>query len=410
MTKPYRVVVAPDKFKGSLRAEEVAAVISEVLTLFPGVEVVQHPVADGGEGTVDLAIKAGFEPVSVVVQGPLRQTVEATFALRDRVAVIEMASAAGLDLLPGPPDPHSAWNASTFGVGELMLAAVERGATRLIVGAGGSATTDGGAGAVEALGFEVAALGRPGLTPLSAGSGLDARLADIEIVVACDVDNPLLGPAGAAAVYAPQKGADPDCVGALEDRLTRWADAVAASTGDDVRDLPGAGAAGGLAFGLVALTGGRLASGAEMLLELTGFDAVASTAHLIIVGEGSLDRQSLRGKGPVGVARAAAAHGTTVVAVAGRNQLTEAELRDAGLRTVYALNELENDTEVCMRDARRLLTTLASRIAKDWLPSADPVRVPDRPRRSDLTRWGLPPSTAAEYREALLSTVELPDS
>jgi glycerate kinase len=377
MTKPHLVVVAPDKFKGSLRAEEVAEVITEVLTRSPGVEVVQHPVADGGEGTVDLAVKSGFEPVSVEVSGPLGRRVQATFAMRDRVAVIEMAAAAGLGLLPGPPDPHSAWTSTTFGVGELMLAAVERGAERLVVGAGGSATTDGGAGAlcalgfdVGALGFDVGALGQPAPTT-APGGGLDARLAEAEVVVACDVDNPLLGPSGAAAVYAPQKGADARCVTALEDRLTGWADAVAAATGEDVRDLPGAGAAGGLAFGLVALAGARLVSGAEMLLELTGFDEVASAAQLVIVGEGSLDRQSLRGKGPVGVARAAAAHGTAVIAVTGRNQLTEIELQQAGLQAVYALSDLESDPAVSMRDARRLLTAVAGRIADDWLPPRD---------------------------------------
>lgn len=368
MTRPYRVVVAPDKFKGSLAAEDVAEAITEVLSEWPDIEVVKHPVADGGEGTVDLAVKAGFEPVSVEVRGPLGGRVEATFAIRDQVAVIEMASAAGLQLLPGPPDPSSAWNATTYGVGELMIAALARGASRLVVGAGGSATTDGGAGAVEALGYDVAALGQPPRATTTPGAGPDPRLAEVEIVIACDVDNPLSGPGGAAAVYAPQKGADAGCVAALEDRLTRWADAVAAATGSDIRDQPGTGAAGGLAFGLLAVAGGHLVSGAELFLELSGFDEVVASAQLVIVGEGSLDRQSLRGKGPVGVARAATARGTTVVAVAGRNQLTASEQQEARLSAVYSLSDLESDPEVCMRDARRLLTTTASRIADDWLP------------------------------------------
>ena len=191
-------------------------------------------------------------------------------------------------------------------------------------------------------------------------------------MVACDVDNPLLGPAGTAAVYAPQKGADPGCVAALEIRLAEWADAVAALTGKDVRDLPGAGAAGGLGFGLVALAGARLVSGAELLLELTGFDDVAASADLVIVGEGSLDGQSLRGKGPVGVARAAYRRGTTVVAVAGRNELAEPEQRAAGLRAVYSLSDLERNPEVCIREARRLLAAIARRIAEDWLPFGVP--------------------------------------
>lgn len=372
MTRPYRVVIAPDKFKGSLRAEEVAEAIAEVLARCPRVEVVKHPVADGGEGTVDLALARGFEPVTVHVTGPLGRSVEATFAMRDHMAVIEMASAAGLALLPGAPDPGTAWSATTYGVGELILAAVHRGATNVVVGAGGSATTDGGAGAVEALGTDLVALHQQPRRTVAGRRGLDGRLAEVDIVVACDVDNPLLGPAGAAAVYAPQKGADPRCVAALESRLAEWADAVAAATGKDFREMPGAGAAGGLGFGLVAIAGARLVSGAELFLELTGFDEVAASADLVIVGEGALDGQSLRGKGPVGVARAASGRGATVVAVTGRNELAEFERQAAGLCAVYSLTDVESDPEVCMRDARRLLSTVARTIAEDWLPSGAP--------------------------------------
>lgn len=366
------MVVAPDKFKGSLRAEEVAEAITEVLSRHPRVEVVKHPVADGGEGTVELALAAGFEPIAVNVTGPLGQSVEATFAMRGHMAVIEMASAAGLALLPDAPDPSTAWSATTYGVGELILAALDRGATQLVVGAGGSATTDGGAGAVEALGIDVAALGHQPQRPTAPRTRLDGRLAGVDLVVACDVDNPLLGGAGAAAVYGPQKGADSRCVADLEQRLASWADKVAATTEKDIRHMPGAGAAGGLSFGLVALAGARLVSGAELLLELTGFDGVVASAQLVIVGEGSLDQQSLRGKGPVGVARAASAYGTTVIAVTGRNELTESERSEAGLRAVYSLSDLESDPEICMRDARRLLTAVAGRIAEDWLPSETP--------------------------------------
>lgn len=368
MTTPYRVVVAPDKFKGSLRADEVAEAITEVLARCPQVEVVKHPVADGGEGTVELALAAGFEPVAVDVTGPLGRSVEATFAMRGRMAVIEMASAAGLAMLPSTPDPGTAWGATTYGVGELILAALDRGAAHIVVGAGGSATTDGGAGAVEALGVDVAELGRQPHRPTESRAGLDGRLTGVDLVVACDVDNPLLGPAGAAAVYSPQKGADSRCVEALESRLASWADAVAAETGHDIRHMPGAGAAGGLGFGLVAIAGARLVSGTELLLELTGFDDVAASADLVIVGEGSLDQQSLRGKGPVGVARAASTRGMPVVAVTGRNELTELEREEAGLRAIYSLSDLDSDPEVCMRDARRLLAILAGRIADDWLP------------------------------------------
>jgi glycerate kinase len=369
MTRPFQVVVAPDKFKGSLRADEVASAITDVLAQAPGVQVVQHPVADGGEGTVDAALSLGFQPVTVRVTGPLGQPVQATFAMRDGLALLEMASAAGLGLLDRSPDPETARQATTYGVGELVLAAVDRGATRVVVGVGGSASTDGGAGALQALGVDLPPLDvqKPG--DAESLPRLDPRLEDVDLVVACDVDNPLLGPAGAAAVYAPQKGADAACVATLEGRLAAWADTVADATGTDLRELPGTGAAGGLSFGLVAVAGARLVAGAELLLGLTGFDDVAASADLVIVGEGSLDAQSLRGKGPVGAARAASRSGATVVAVAGRNELTVADQQAAGLSAVYALTDLESDPAVCMRDARRLLTTVAATIAADWLAS-----------------------------------------
>ena len=365
MTKPFRVVVAPDKFKGSLPAAEVAETVAAVLRQHaPRADIVRHPVADGGEGTVALALSSGFSPAPATVTGPLGDPVTATFAARDGIAVLEMASVAGLALLPGAPDPETAWRATTYGVGELVLAAVEHGAHQVVVGVGGSSTTDGGAGAVAALGVDLARLADT--------AGLAPRLSGVDLILACDVDNPLIGPDGAAAVYGPQKGADSETVAKLEDRLVRWADAVAVATGRDLRDLPGAGAAGGLAFGLVALARARIVSGVELLLELTGFQKVAAAADLVVVGEGSLDHQSLRGKGPVGVARVAAAHGSTVIAVAGRNQLTEVEWRAAGLSAVYALTDLEPDPAVCMRDARRLLATISQSVASDWIGPGAP--------------------------------------
>lgn len=370
MSRPFRVVVAPDKFKGSLGAADVADTIAEVLhASSPATEVHRHPVADGGEGTVDLAVASGFRPVTVTVTGPLGVPTAATFARRGNAAVLEMASAAGLALLPTAPDSDTARRATTYGVGELILAAVADGATQVIVGAGGSATTDGGIGAVEALGVDVAALGQRPQRPGALGCGLDARLAEVDLVVACDVDNPLLGPRGAAHVYGPQKGADPGCVDELETRLERWADQVAAATGSDLRARPGVGAAGGLAFGLVALAGARIASGVDLPMELTGFDAVASAADLVVVGEGSLDRQSLHGKGPIGVARLAAGRGASVVAMVGRNGLSEPEWRRAGLQAVYALADREADPKVCMRDAKRLVAELSAELAARWLPT-----------------------------------------
>jgi glycerate kinase len=407
VSAPFRVVVAPDKFKGSLRSDEVARTITAVLERDgSSVDVVQHPMADGGEGTVELALSTGFSPVTVEVEGPLGAAVTATFALREGVAVLEMASAAGIGLLPVPPDRDTARAASTYGVGQLIVAALDHGGTRVVVGAGGSATTDGGAGAVAALGVDVSVLGRHPVDAERALRQLDPRLADVELVVACDVDNPLLGRHGAAAVYAPQKGADDNLVRELDARLSRWADAVAEATSADHRDEPGSGAAGGLAFGLVALAGARIVSGVELLLELTGFADVVATADLVVVGEGSLDEQSLRGKGPLGVARAASGRGIPVIAVVGRNQLTTAQAQAAGLSQVYALSDLERDVHVSMRDAQRLVARVSEDIVTDWMgPGPGPSRT-----AGTTGRPGEPVvPTAAEYREALLSTVRCSD-
>ena len=411
MTDTFQVVLAPDKFKGSLRASEVADTISTVLQhLSPSIEVTRHPIADGGEGSVDLALSAGFAPISVPVTGPLGVAVEATFALKDRVAVLEMASAAGLGLLPSGPNSDTAWDATTFGAGELISAALDHGATRIIVGAGGSATTDGGIGAVEALGVDVHALGQPAHQTHAVRNGLDPRLADVDLIVACDVDNPLLGPHGAAYVYGPQKGADDACVAQLELRLAGWADAVAKVTGADLRDSPGVGAAGGFAFGLVSLAGARIVSGVEILTDLTGLNQLAAGADLVVVGEGSLDHQSLRGKGPIGVARLASSRGVPVVAVAGRNQLSESEWRDAGLRAVYAITDIERDPQVCMADARRLLAELAVTLADDWLPvlTEDAGHSPSS-HDGDGSHTNPVPLSPDEYREAFLSTVVRPE-
>jgi glycerate 2-kinase len=372
------VVVAPDKFKGSLSADGVAAALSRGLRRrLPAVHVVEHPVADGGEGTVEMVLRHGFRPIACEVQGPTGETVRARYALRGDVAVLEMAAAAGLALLPdGVPDDRSARTASTFGVGELIRDALDHGARRIVLGVGGSATTDGGAGMAVALGARLSGASGPivpagGASLLSAElldlDGLDARLADATVVVACDVDNPLTGRQGAAAVYGPQKGAGPATVELLDGALTHWADLVAGATGQDLRALPGAGAAGGLGFGAAALLGAEVRSGIEYLLDLSDFAGAVTGADLVIVGEGSLDEQSLRDKGPIGVAAVAARAGARVVAVAGRVDVPEARLRALGVAAAYPLADLEPDVRRSMRNAAELLETTAERIAVDWL-------------------------------------------
>ncbi|GIH23079.1 glycerate kinase [Acrocarpospora phusangensis] len=393
------VVIAPDKFKGSLTAPEVA----EHLAAGLGVPAVSLPVADGGDGTVDAVVACGFERVSVEVTGPTGERVLASYAVRGETAVVEMAEASGLRRLSGG---LAALTATSYGTGELIADAVRGGARRIVLGLGGSACTDGGAGLAQALGARF--LDASG-NELPSGGGALRDLAQIDIsefmagireisghghghgdghrhasdavaglefVVASDVDNPLLGPYGAAAVYGPQKGADPDQVKTLEAGLARLA-AVAAHTHGlagsvehdgvvrsmGVAGQPGAGAAGGVGFAALAFLHAEIRPGIEYLLDLLDFDRHVQGARLVITGEGSLDEQSLRGKAPIGVANAAARHGVPVVAVCGRRTIGDEELRKAGIDEAYALTDLESDVQVCMTEAGALLERLAVRIA-----------------------------------------------
>jgi glycerate 2-kinase len=373
-----RVVVAPDKFKGSLTAAEVAAGVAAGLARggFAG-ETEALPVADGGDGTVAAAVSAGFRRVELGVRGPVGKNVTASYALRDDTAVIEAAQACGLTLLP--PGSLAPLTATSRGVGELILTASRMGAKRIVLGVGGVATTDGGAGLLQALGARLADdKGRElpsGGAALARLAALDLarlqNLSGVEFLLASDVDNPLLGPNGAAAVYGPQKGASPEEVRLLEAGLRRWADVAEAAVGGPlpVRDSPGAGAAGGIGFAALLFLGARMRPGIELLLELASFGPRLDGARLVITGEGSLDAQTLHGKAPVGVARAAAAHDppVPVVAVAGRCTLTPDELRAAGIARAYALSDIETDLERCIADAGPLLERLSERIAADWL-------------------------------------------
>jgi glycerate kinase len=317
-----KIVVAPDKFKGSLPATEVAAAIAEGLRAGrPGAEVVTIPVADGGEGTVDAAVAAGFERVPVTAAGPAGDPVRAGYARRGEVAVVELACVCGLARLPGGrPAPLTA---SSFGAGEVLRAALEAGARRIVLGVGGSAGTDGGAGLLQALGARV----------LDTGGG----------------------PAEVAVLAA---------------GLRRWAAVMAAAVGTDRSRAPGAGAAGGVGFAALAVLGATRRPGIELVLDLAGFEAALDGADLVITGEGSLDAQSLAGKTPVGVARAAARRGVPVVAVAGRSSLTAAELAAAGIASAYPLSNLEPDLERCHAEAAGLLRQVGQMIARERLAEA----------------------------------------
>ena len=373
-----RIVLAPDKFKGSLPAAQVAAAIAAGLRAeLPAAELVTIPVADGGDGTVDAAVAAGFDRVPVTVDGPTGEPVRASYARRGEVAVIELADACGLARLPGGRREPLA--ASSFGAGQALAAALAAGARRIIFGVGGSASTDGGAGLLQALGARVLdsrgdPLGRGGAALLDVAAldlaGLHPALRTCSVILATDVANPLTGPDGAAEVYGPQKGATPDQVGELASGLRRWAAAVAEATGTDWSKAPGAGAAGGVGFATLAVLGAEQRPGIELVLELADFDAALEGAALVITGEGSLDSQTLEGKAPMGVAQAAARRGIPVVAVAGRSTLTEGELARAGIAAVYTLSDLEPDPARSSAEAGALLRRVGQALAHDRLAEA----------------------------------------
>jgi glycerate 2-kinase len=370
-----RVVLAPDKFKGSLTAAEVAAAVAAGLVdVLPQLETILLPVADGGDGTVAAALSAGFDKIIVDAVGPTGEPVRAPYALGGDRAVGELAAVVGLTMLPGGRfDPLGS---STYGLGVVIADAIRHGATTIVLGLGGSASTDGGSGMAQALGARLLDGDGNDLPP---GGGNLSRLArldlvplrdtlgDTTVIVASDVDNPLLGPNGAAAVFGPQKGADPDEVQRLEQSLRQWSQLVSEATGRNDAERAGSGAAGGAGFAALALLNAKIRPGIELILDLIDFDRRVVGADLVVTGEGSLDQQSLAGKAPIGVARAATGAGVRVVAVAGRLQLSPQALREAGISAAYALTDLEPDLDRCIANASALLHRVGAQIAKEWL-------------------------------------------
>lgn len=327
------------------------------------------PIADGGNGTVDAFLFHGGRRETRRVRGPLGQPVDADFAMLPdgRTAVIEMALASGLELI----EQLDAGRASTFGTGELIRAALDAGASRLIVGMGGSATTDGGAGCLMALGLHIV---RSDGTSIEAGgaglhdaahvdaSGLDPRLRNVEVIIATDVDNPAIGPEGAAAVFGPQKGADASLVESLDAALAHWFRLTTSVTGRDVVREPGAGAAGALAGGLLAFTNAKLVSGVDLLLDYAQFDARVRQHRLVFTGEGRLDEQSLRGKGPIGVARRAYALGIPTIAFAGTVDAAPEALRAGGIAAAFPIVDRIMALSDALRHGPTLLESAAFRV------------------------------------------------
>ncbi|WP_353740766.1 glycerate kinase [Pseudomonas fluorescens] len=372
-----KIVIAPDSFKDSLSAQGVADAIALGLAqVWPDAQLIKCPMADGGEGTVESILAAcEGQQRRTVVRGPLGATVEAAWGWlpQSHTAIIEMAEASGLQLVPVAQ--RDACISSTFGTGQLIRAALDAGAQRVILAIGGSATNDGGAGAMQALGVKL--LDAQGQTLSPGGlalaqlarvdlSEIDPRLAQARFDIAADVNNPLCGPHGASAIFGPQKGASPVQVEQLDRALGHFADHCATALNNDVRDEPGSGAAGGLGFAAKAFLGAQFKAGVEVVAELVGLADAVSGADLVITGEGRFDAQTLRGKTPFGVARVAREHGVPVIVIAGTLGDGYQALYEHGVDAAFALASGPMTLDQACAEAPRLLRERATDIARVW--------------------------------------------
>ena len=344
-----KAVLIPDSFKGTMSSSRIIAVMkAQILKYWPECQIVSIPVADGGEGSVDSFLTAlGGEKISIRTQGPWGEEIDSFYGLLpDNTAVIEMAASAGLPLVGDRKDPSKT---TTYGVGELILDAAKKGAGRIVIGLGGSATNDAGCGAAAACG--VTFLDREGKSFVPTGATLD-RIASIdlstmdesvrklEITAMCDIDNPFYGPSGAAAVYGPQKGADEEMVSFLDERMKKLSSLVESQLGIDLQAIPGSGAAGGMGGGMKAFFNARLQMGIDTVLDVTGFDDLARGADWIFTGEGMIDSQSLRGKVVIGVARKAKRLGVPVIAVVGDIADDIDAAYDEGVTGIFSINRV----------------------------------------------------------------------
>ena len=372
-----KIVIAPDSFKESISAPAAAEAIARgVKAAIPGAQTVCVPMADGGEGTVEAVLAAASgEARMQTVNDALGHKVDAVWGmLADGTAIIEMAAASGLELIaPARRDPM---RASSHGVGELILAALDAGARHIILGLGGSATNDAGAGMLTALGARLLDAEGHSLPPGGGAlariasidiHGLDPRLAGARIDVASDVDNPLCGPQGASHVFGPQKGATPAQVHELDQALERFADICARSLGVDHRDAPGAGAAGGLGFAAKAFLDARFRPGVDIVAELGGLAQAVEGATLVFTGEGRMDAQTLRGKTPAGVARIARQAGVPVVALAGSLGEGYEALHACGISAAFSLAPGPITLQQALNDAERLLHDRARDVMQLWM-------------------------------------------
>lgn len=366
-----RIIVASDSYKGSSSTMQVAdAVEKGIKKVFSQAEVVKIPVADGGEGTVDaLVTGTGGVYKEVEVVGPLGERLKASYGvLNNKVAVIEMAAASGLPLVP--QNKRNPLVTTTYGTGQLIKAALDEGCKKIFIGIGGSATNDAGLGMAQALGVKFTdkdgnSLGYGGgelarLAHIDI-SNLDARLKDSEIIVACDVSNPLCGEKGASAVYGPQKGATPEMVKQLDENLGHFADIVQHQLGQDVAGIPGTGAAGGLGAGLIVFCGASLRSGIETVLDLIGIDQYLQGADLVITGEGRIDGQSIYGKVPVGISKRAGKYNVPVLAIVGGMGEGASAVYEYGIGSIMSIVNGPMALEIAMKKSEELLEDTAER-------------------------------------------------
>ena len=370
-----KIIIAPDKFKGSLSAREVCAAIrAGMLQLIPHAEIIEHPLADGGEGSLEiLADHLEVEVMEAIVQDPLFRPLRASYLKKEETAYVEMARASGLPLLK-----HTERNpllTTTYGTGQLIRNALQRGCREILLFVGGSATNDGGVGMASALGYRFLDKDGKPLSPTGENLVRIERIdadhlffdpAQIHSLVVSDVRNPLFGKEGAAEVFGPQKGADEKAVALLDEGLEKLADVVLSDLGVPLGDLPGAGAAGGLGAGGVAFLGAKIQSGIETIIHTTQFSAHLDGAHLIITGEGMLDHQSLQGKVIAGVAGLAQQHAIPCVVIAGNTSLKPTEYEALGIRRVYTVMEDGLSLERALAEAGKRVEELATRLIKDY--------------------------------------------
>ncbi|EKK5267004.1 glycerate kinase [Cronobacter dublinensis] len=377
MTTLNKIVIAPDSFKESLSAMDVATAIEAGFReIYPQATYVRLPMADGGEGTVEAMVAAtGGHIVQVPVTGPLGNRVEGFYGVLGdgETAVIEMAAASGLHLVP--PAQRDPRITTSFGTGELILAALDSGVKTIIIGIGGSATNDGGAGMMQALGARFLDSQQRGLLPGGASlaslehiemSGLDPRLAHTTFTVACDVDNPLCGAKGASAIFGPQKGATPEMVAQLDAALRRFGTTLEAVTGKSIISAPGAGAAGGMGAALLGMLNAQLRPGIDIVTQTLGLAQAVRDADLVITGEGRLDSQSIHGKTPVGVARVAKQFQRPVVAIAGSLTPDYQVVHEHGIDAAFSVLDRIVTLEEALDDAARNLRVTARNVAALW--------------------------------------------